>query len=140
MKFDTPAGTNPIDQGRVIGKPTPRIDGPLKVSGTAPYAYERNDLAPNHAYGVILGSSVAKGRITRIDTTDAKRAPGVIAIVTHENAGKLGKARAHTATMLAGPTVEHYDQAVAVVVADTFEQARDAAKRIRVDYVRAKGR
>lgn len=140
MKFETPAGTNPIDQRRVIGKPTPRIDGPLKVTGTAPYAFERNDVAPGHAYGVIVGSAVAKGRIARIDTADAARAPGVIAIVTHENAGKLGKAKAHTATMLAGPMVEHYDQAVAIVVAETFEQARDAAKRVRVDYARAKGR
>ena len=40
MKFDTPAGTNPIDQLKVVGKPTPRIDGPLKTSGAAPYAYE----------------------------------------------------------------------------------------------------
>ena len=140
MKFETPAGTNPIDQRRVIGKPTPRIDGPLKVTGTAPYAFERNDVAPGHAYGVIVGSAVAKGRIARIDTADAERAPGVIAIVTRENAGKLGKAKAHTATMLAGPMVEHYDQAVAIVVAETFEQARDAAKRVRVDYARAKGR
>ncbi|WP_294194584.1 aldehyde oxidoreductase molybdenum-binding subunit PaoC [uncultured Sphingomonas sp.] len=139
MKFDTPAGPNPIDRLKVIGKPTDRIDGPLKVTGTAPYAFERNDVAPDHAYGVILGSAVAKGRITRIDTADALRAPGVIAVVTHENAGTLGKAKAHTATMLAGPDVEHYDQAVAVVVAETFEQARDAAKRVRVDYARAKG-
>jgi CO/xanthine dehydrogenase Mo-binding subunit len=43
MKFDTPATTNPIDQLKVIGKPTDRIDGPLKTTGTAPYAYERHD-------------------------------------------------------------------------------------------------
>lgn len=140
MKFDTPAGRNPIDQQKVIGRATDRIDGPLKVTGTAPYAFERNDVAPNHAYGVIVGAGVAKGRITRIDTADAQRAPGVLSIVTYENAGKLGKAKAHTATMLAGPEVEHYDQAVAIVVAETFEQARDAAKRVRVDYARAKGK
>jgi hypothetical protein len=50
MKFDKPATTNPIDQGKVVGKPTDRIDGPLKTTGTAPYAYERHDVAPNQAY------------------------------------------------------------------------------------------
>ena len=49
MKFDTPAQTNPIDQLKVIGKPTDRIEGPLKTSGTAPYAYEHHDVAPNAA-------------------------------------------------------------------------------------------
>ena len=44
MKFDTPATTNPIDQLKVVGKPTDRIDGPLKTTGTAPYAYERHDV------------------------------------------------------------------------------------------------
>lgn len=140
MKFETPAGTNPIDLGKVIGKPVDRVDGPRKVCGTAPYAYERWDAAPNPVYGVVVASTVAKGRITRIDTADAKRVPGVLAIVTHENAGKLAKAKAHTAHMLAGPNVEHYHQAVALVVAETFEQARDAAKRVRVEYARASGR
>ena len=140
MKFDTPAGTNPIDKKTVIGRSTSRIDGPLKVSGTAPYAYERHDVVPNQAYGVILGAAIAKGRINRIDTSEALRAPGVLAIVTHENAGKLGKGKMNTAKLLAGPEVDHYHQAVAVVVAETFEQARDAATMIRVDYARTKGR
>ena len=140
MKFDTPAGTNPIDKGIVVGRPTSRIDGPLKVSGMAPYAYERHDVVPNQAYGVILGAAIAKGHINRIDSAEALRAPGVLAIVTHENAGKLGKGKMNTAKLLAGPEVDHYHQAVAVVVAETFEQARDAATMIRVDYARAKGR
>jgi xanthine dehydrogenase YagR molybdenum-binding subunit len=139
MKFDTPATTNPIDRGRVVGKPVDRIDGKLKTTGTARYAYERHDVAPNAAYGYILGASVAKGRITRIDVSDAKRAPGVIAVVTWQNAGKLGKAKAITARLLAGPEVQHFDQAVAVVVAETFEQARDASRRIKVRYAPAKG-
>ena len=91
MKFDTPATTNPIDQLKVIGKPTDRIDGPLKTTGTAPYAYERHDVAPNQAYGYVVGSAIAKGRIASIDLRAAKAAPGVLAIVTAENAGKLGK-------------------------------------------------
>ena len=139
MKFDAPATTNPIDQLKVVGKPTDRIDGPLKTTGTAPYAYERHDAAANPAYGFILGSAIAKGRIAAIDLTQAKAAPGVIAIVTAENAGKLGKPKGHTVRMLAGPAIDHYDQAVALVVAGSFEQARAAARLIRVDYVRAKG-
>ena len=75
MKFDSPATTNPIDQLKVVGKPTDRIDGPLKTTGTAPYAYERHDVAPKAAYGYVIGSSIAKGRIASIDIIDAKSAP-----------------------------------------------------------------
>ncbi|RMB55070.1 xanthine dehydrogenase YagR molybdenum-binding subunit [Sphingomonas sp. PP-CE-3A-406] len=139
MKFDTPATANPTDRMKVLGKPLDRVDGKLKTTGTAHYAYERNDAAPNAAYGYILGAAIAKGRIESIDTADAKAAPGVLAVVTYENAGKLGKAKNHTARMLAGPEVQHYDQAVAVVVAETFEQARAATKLLRVNYARAKG-
>lgn len=139
MKFDTPATTNPIDQLKVIGKPTDRIDGPLKTSGTAPYAYERHDVAPNQAYGFIVGSAIAKGRIKAIQLADAKAAPGVIAIVTADNAGKLAKGDFNTAKLLGGPDIEHYHQAIALVVAETFEQARAAALLIHVDYIRAEG-
>lgn len=140
MKFDTPAGPNPIDKGRVVGRPVDRIDGALKATGRAPYAYERHDVANNIAYGCILGAGIGKGRIRRIDASKAQLAPGVLAIVTYENAGKLGKAKAHTARILAGPEVQHYDQAVAIVVAETFEQARDATHLINVDYARTTGR
>ncbi|NID16504.1 aldehyde oxidoreductase molybdenum-binding subunit PaoC [Luteibacter yeojuensis] len=139
MKFDTPATTNPIDRLKVVGKPVDRIDGPFKATGTAHYAYERHDAAPKHAYGYIVGSSIPKGRVVSIDTSRAKRAPGVIAIVTAQNAGKLGKGKFNTAHLLGGPNIEHYHQAVAVVVAETFEQARAAAQLVHVDYARAKG-
>ena len=139
MKFDTPATTNPIDQLKVIGKPHDRIDGPLKVSGKAPYAYEQNAAAPNAAYGYVVHAGIAKGKITSIDSAAAKRAPGVVAIVTYENAGKLGKGKMNTAKLLAGPDVQHYHQAVAVVVAETFEQARAAANMVKVTYAREKG-
>ncbi|HEX7657798.1 MAG TPA: xanthine dehydrogenase family protein molybdopterin-binding subunit, partial [Sphingomonas sp.] len=88
MKFDSPAGQNPIDQLKVVGRATPRIDGPLKTTGTAPYAYERHDVVPNQAYGFIVGAGIAKGRITRLDTAEAEAAPGVVAVVTWQNAGK----------------------------------------------------
>jgi xanthine dehydrogenase YagR molybdenum-binding subunit len=139
MKFETPATTNPIDQLKVIGKPTDRIDGPLKTTGTAPYAYERHDVAPNQAYGYVVGSAIAKGRIASIDLADVKAAPGVLAIVTAENAGKLAKGDHNTAKLLGGPDIEHYHQAIAIIVAETFEQARAAARLVRVEYTRAEG-
>jgi xanthine dehydrogenase YagR molybdenum-binding subunit len=138
MKFDTPAGANPIDQLKIIGKPVDRIDGKFKTTGTAPYAYERHDVVADQAYGYVVGSAIAKGRINAIDLAEAKAAPGVLAIVTAENAGTLVKGRMNTAHLLGGPEIEHYHQAVALVVAETFEQARAAAALVRVDYARAK--
>ncbi|WP_129974160.1 MULTISPECIES: aldehyde oxidoreductase molybdenum-binding subunit PaoC [unclassified Pseudomonas] len=139
MKFDTPATTNPIDQLNVIGKPTDRIEGPLKTSGQAPYAYEQHEAVENQAYGVMVGSAIAKGRITRIDLEAARAAPGVLTIVTAANAGKLGKGQYNAAHLLAGPQVQHYHQAVALVVAETFEQARAAAQLVNVEYAQDKG-
>lgn len=139
MKFETPATQNPIDQLKIVGQPVDRIDGPLKTSGQAPYAYEHHDIAPNAAVGYVVGAAIAKGAITAMDTDLARRAPGVLAIVTAQNAGKLGKGKMNTATLLGGPEIQHYHQAIAVVVANTFEQARAAAKLIRVQYARAPG-
>jgi xanthine dehydrogenase YagR molybdenum-binding subunit len=139
MRFDSPATTNPIDQLKVIGQPVDRIDGPLKTTGTAPYAYERHDVIANQAYGYVVGSAIAKGRIASIDLTDASAAPGVLAIVTAENAGKLDKGDFNTAKLLGGPDIQHYHQAVALVVAETFEEARAAAYLIHIDYVAAAG-
>src|ERR1700685_4103034 len=134
MRFDNPATTNPIDQLKIVGHPTDRIDGPLKTTGTAPYAYERHDVAPNQAYGYVVGAAIAKGRIASIDLKAAKAAPGVLAIVTADNAGKLDKGDYNSAKLLGGPEIEHYHQAIAVVVAETFEQARAAAQLVQVDY------
>lgn len=139
MKFDTPAGTNPIDQLKVIGKPTDRIDGPLKTTGRAPYAYEYHQAVPHQAYGVVVGSAIAKGRISHMSLGDAESAPGVICVVTAANAGKLGKGQYNTAVLLGGPDIQHYHQAVALVVAETFEQARAAAQLVRIDYARTNG-
>ncbi len=139
MKFDEPAGENLIDQLKVVGKPFDRIDGALKTTGTAPYAYERNDVVVNPAYGYILGSAIAKGRIVSMDLQAATAAPGVITIVTAENAGKLAKGDHNTALLLGGPEIQHYHQAIALVVAGTFEQARAAANLMRVRYKRSDG-
>ena len=140
MKFDTPATTNPIDQLKFIGQPMDRIDGPMKTSGTAPYAYERHDAVQNPAYGVVVGAAIAKGRIESMDLRAAQASPGVITIVTAQTAGKLGKGQFNTAALLGGPEIAHYHQAIALVVAQTFEQARAAAQLVKVQYSRANGR
>jgi xanthine dehydrogenase YagR molybdenum-binding subunit len=139
MKFNDPATSNPIDQLKVVGQPIDRVDGPLKTTGTAPYAMDRHDVVPNQAHGYIVGSAIPKGRIVSMDLAAAKAAPGVIAIVNAENAGKLSLGNFNTAMLLAGPRVEHYHQAVALVVAETFEQARDAAHLVRIKYDRDNG-
>jgi xanthine dehydrogenase YagR molybdenum-binding subunit len=139
MKFEHPATLNPIDQLKVVGLATDRIDGPLKTTGTAPYAYERHDVVANQAYGYVIGAAIAKGRITAIDLKDAETAPGVLAIVTAENAGKLAKGEYNVAHLLGGPEIQHYHQAVALVVAETFEQARAAAALVHVNYAAANG-
>jgi xanthine dehydrogenase YagR molybdenum-binding subunit len=139
MKFDKPAGTNPIDRETVVGKPHPRTEGPLKTTGTAVYSYENHAAAPDAAYGYILGAGIAKGRIAALHIEEAKAAPGVIAVVTADNASGVKAAGFYAAKPLAGPEIEHYHQAVALVVAETFEQARAAAGLIRVDYTRSDG-
>jgi len=139
MRFDTPATTNPIDQLKIVGHAVDRIDGPLKTSGAAPYAYEQNEAAPNAVYGYIVGSAIAKGRIRAMNIAPARNAPGVLGIVTAENAGSLGKGSWNTALLLGGPDIEHYHQAIALVIAETFEQARAAAQLIDVSYTEAEG-
>ena len=125
---------------RYVGQPLSRIDGALKTTGNAPYAYEHHKDVPNAAHGFVVGSAIAKGRIASIDIDAARRAPGVLAVVTAENAGKLTKGNMNTAHLLAGPNIEHYHQAVALVVAETFEQARAAAGLVKVNYTVQKGR
>ncbi|MGJ7471287.1 aldehyde oxidoreductase molybdenum-binding subunit PaoC [Kosakonia cowanii] len=139
MKFEKPAGDNPIDQLKVVGQPHDRIDGPLKVSGRAHYAYEWHDVLPNVAYGYIVSAGIAKGKISEINCDAAGNAPGVLSIITADNAGPLGKGERNAATLLGGPQIEHYHQAVALVVAETFEQARAAAGLVDVTYQRESG-
>ncbi|MBE7218025.1 MAG: xanthine dehydrogenase family protein molybdopterin-binding subunit [Caulobacteraceae bacterium] len=140
MKFDTPAGRNPIDQLKVVGQPVERLEARLKTTGTAPYAYERHDVAPGQAYGFVLGAGVGKGRIASMDTAAAKASPGVLAVVTTLDYPRpLPLAEHNTASLFGGSEVQHYDQAVAVVVARTFEEARAGALLIRVRYDRRPG-
>ena len=139
MKFDQPATANPIDQERVVTRPHTRIEGPLKVTGQAPYAYEYQ-LPEAPTYGFVVGAGIARGKIRSIDTAAAEAAPGVLLVLTHENMPAQGASdtpvpqQEDASPQLAGPEVRHYHQAVAFVVAETFEQARAAAHLIRVTY------
>lgn len=139
MNFDAPASRNPIDQLRVIGQPIDRLDGPLKTTGQARYAYEQQDVVANQAYGVIVGASIAKGRVLAINTELASQMPGVLTIVTFQTAPPLPSGEFYSARPLAGPDVEHYHQAVAVAVADSLEQAQAAADVVQVTYQREPG-
>ena len=134
MQFEQPAGPNPTDKLQVLGKPTNRYEGPLKTTGTARYAYEHNDAVPNAAYGYVLGAAIAKGTITGINLRRAKASPGVLGIVTFQDVQRIGVGEFYVDRTLAGPEVAHYHQAVAIVAAETFEQARAAANLIEVRY------
>ncbi|CAN7694724.1 aldehyde oxidoreductase molybdenum-binding subunit PaoC [Neorhizobium sp. LjRoot104] len=139
MKFDTPATTNPIDQLKVVGQPVHRIDGQLKTTGRAMYAYEWHDPTVPYAYGYPVGSTIARGRITSMNVDAAKRAPGVLAVVTTLDVGKREKGSFNTVNLFGGDQIQHYHQAIAVVVAETFEQARAAAALVKIDYAEEKG-
>ena len=120
---------------KVVGKPMDRVDGKLKVTGGAKYAFEFE--MPNQARAVILDSTIAKGRIRRIDTKAAERAPGVLAVITHENQPKTSlptNPPAGDSKPLLSPEILHQGQHIAVVVAETFEQADYAASLIKVEY------
>ncbi|WLS00157.1 aldehyde oxidoreductase molybdenum-binding subunit PaoC [Shinella sumterensis] len=134
MQFDKPATTNPIDRLNVVGRPVPRVDGELKTTGNARYAYEWHDPQMDYAYGHPVGAAIAKGRIRSIDTEAAKKAPGVLAVVTTLDVGEREKGKYNTATVFGGDKIQHYHQAVAVVVARSFEEARAAGALVKVEY------
>ena len=140
MEFNAPAGENLFDRAKVVGKSTPRIDGPYKTTGTAPYAYERHDVAPNQAYGYIVGAGIGKGRIASMDVSQARAAPGVLAVIAAPDTKPVGKSSFNNAPLFGGRDIAHYHQAIACVVAETFEQARAAAGLIQTRYEREKGR
>ena len=141
MDMNQPVGPNALDaelQG-LVGKPLSRVDGRLKVTGGARYA---NEVArgPQVAYGYVVEASIAKGRIKSMDTSVAERAPGVHLVLTHRSAPEQGTGGHQDACpVLTGPEVAHYGQPIALVVAETFEQARAAAFLVRVTYERADG-
>lgn len=126
-----------------MGQPVPRYDALAKVTGRAEYA---SDMAlANPAYAYLVTSAIAKGRIDGFDLSDARSVRGVIEIVTHENAEKLNDAKLFSSGGYASTTIQplksaevgHDGQIVAVVVADTYEAAREAAHRVKVNYTAA---
>jgi xanthine dehydrogenase YagR molybdenum-binding subunit len=139
MEMNLPIGPNALDEQRIVGKPIDRVDGPLKVSGGARYAYEMTQ--DNVLYGFVVEASIGKGTIKSIDTSVADKAPGVVLVLTHRNAPAQGKGNHREAhPVLTGPQVTRYGQPVAFVVAETFEQARAAAYLVDVKYERSAGR
>ena len=139
IDMSNPIGPTPLDRpGGLLGRPLDRVDGPYKVTGRATYAYEYRVSGPP-AYGFVVVSSIGKGRITAIDTAAAERAPGVLLVLTHANAPKQGTRSAETAPQLADDSVLFQGQPVALVVAETFEQARAAAYLIKPSYAAEPG-
>ncbi|MET3971675.1 xanthine dehydrogenase family protein molybdopterin-binding subunit [Bradyrhizobium sp. S3.9.1] len=137
MEMDAPVGENALDAEQIVGKPLDRIDGRLKVTGGARYAYETQQDA---LYGFVVEASIAKGRIVSIETLEAERSPGVKLILTYRDAPKQGTGNHREAhPVLTGPVVSRYGEPVAFVVAETFEQARAAAFLVNIEYDRDRG-
>ena len=141
---------NILDEDRqgVLGRPLPRVDGPLKVAGRATYAYEHAGQGET-AYGMIVNAGIPAGRITALDTSEAERAPGVLLVMTHLNAPKQKDyvdfdhlpapfaAYSVARPVLHDDQVRYHGEPIALVVAETFEAARDAAARVKATYAPA---
>jgi xanthine dehydrogenase YagR molybdenum-binding subunit len=123
-----------------MGQPAPRVDGRLKVTGEARYGADF--AVSNPAYAFLVTSPIAKGRIIGFDLAEATAVPGVLDILTHENAHGLKPAKffadGGTASTRIQPLesakIWHDGQIIAVVVADTFEASREAAHKVRAEF------
>jgi xanthine dehydrogenase YagR molybdenum-binding subunit len=129
----------PNRAGSPLGRPTERIDGAAKVGGHADYAAEH--FPPGLAHAVLVQSEVAAGRVARVDHDSVAGMPGVIAVISHANAPRLGNAVMFPAGAAASTFLPFQDdrirfngQHVALVVAETLEQATAAARALAVDY------
>ena len=125
---------------QALGEKRERGDGAVKVTGQATYAVEHQP--ENVAHGVVIQSTVASGRITRMDTEKARQAPGVLAVYTHLNSLKINKptgiadggAAQSTYTPIQDDKIIHNGQNIGLVVAETFEQATWAASLVKTEY------
>jgi xanthine dehydrogenase YagR molybdenum-binding subunit len=127
-----------------IGQPISRVDGHAKVTGGAKYAAEHN--VPNLVHGYVVSSDVARGKITRIDAAEALKLPGVLQVLTHENAPRLRSLDFADIDTIASPgsgfiplqdaDIKFSLQPVALALADSFELARYAASLVRIEYER----
>ncbi|MDQ2731644.1 MAG: xanthine dehydrogenase family protein molybdopterin-binding subunit [Armatimonadota bacterium] len=129
-------GSNAEVSAGPIGKPLSRVDGRLKVTGGARYSAEIP--ADRLAHGVLVQSAIAKGKIVEIDASDAEGMPGVIVVMTPQNAPKVSEEKPTPGDrklfLLQDDGVRHDRQNIGVVVAETLEQAMDAAGHIRIRY------
>ncbi|RAI42151.1 xanthine dehydrogenase family protein molybdopterin-binding subunit [Rhodoplanes roseus] len=124
-----------------MGRPEPRLDARLKVTGEARYPSDVPVGNPLHA--VLVTSAIAKGRLDRLDTEAARAVPGVVEIFTAENTRELkpleytpGGGGASTSVQGLGPDIAHDGQIIAMVVAESFEVAREAAYKVKATYAR----
>ena len=125
------------ESNTIAGAGVDRVDGPLKVTGAAPYPSDFD--FPGLAHAVLVQSTIAAGTISRIETGDAEASPGVLAVVTHKNApaladGPMTPLGPSPATPLRDNRILHHGQHVAIVVAQTPEQATAAARSVRIEY------
>ncbi|HSK74227.1 MAG TPA: xanthine dehydrogenase family protein molybdopterin-binding subunit [Pyrinomonadaceae bacterium] len=120
---------------KYIGKEMSRVDGVAKVTGQAKYAYEFQ--VKDVAYGFIVQSEIAKGAIKSIDTSEAGKQSGVIKIFTHLNSVK-SQAKGNAFAALQTEKIVFSGQPIALVVAETFEQARFAARLVKATYAEEK--
>jgi xanthine dehydrogenase YagR molybdenum-binding subunit len=123
-----------------MGQPVPRYDARLKVTGGA--RYPSDVPVSNPAFAFLVTSAVAKGRIETLDLAEARAVPGVLDILTQENtselkAGKFGEGSATSIDKL-GPEIAHDGQIIAMVVADSYEAAREAAYKVSATYTSEK--
>ena len=124
----------------IIGKATPRIDGPLKTTGSAEYAADFHFDGMAHA--VPIGATIASGRIRSLDASAAEQMPGVLLVLHHANIGPLYRTvpgddnatNSEVRSAFEDDVVRHWGQHVAVVVAETLEQATAAASAVKVEY------
>ncbi|MBA2736906.1 MAG: xanthine dehydrogenase family protein molybdopterin-binding subunit [Pyrinomonadaceae bacterium] len=127
------------EQGKNIGQAIDRIDGLLKVTGTAQYTTDFP--VKTAAYGYLFKSTIAAGRIVGIDTGAAEKSAGVIAVITHKNAPKLKPNNSlRGGGVLQNDKVEFHGQNIGVIVAETYEQARFAARLIKVNYEKSEAK
>ncbi|MBL4717614.1 MAG: xanthine dehydrogenase family protein molybdopterin-binding subunit, partial [Erythrobacter sp.] len=135
LKQDEPDTANRLDSMKqgVIGKPLSRVEGLAKVTGTAPYAAEYP--VDGCAEGVLVTATITRGEIVRIDKDSVLDRPGVIAVIDDERlTTRAAQGTANEAPQQSPQTVCYWGQPIALVVAETFEQARDAAKHLVVEY------